>query len=94
MDEGKPEQSKQKEWLKPLGFLFTIGWYVALSVIIPAGIGYWLDLPGQFNSRPLCTIIGFVIGTIIAFFGLFRMLRQFYIRQKESWKNTKKESKE
>jgi hypothetical protein len=83
----KSDQSNTREWLRPLGFLFTVGWYVALSIIIPAGIGFWLDLPEQFNSRPLYTLIGFGLGTVIAFYGLYKMLRQFYAEQKERFKN-------
>ena len=94
MGENKPEQPKSREWLKPLGFLFTIGWYVALSVIIPTGIGYWLDLPRQFNARPLCTLVGFGLGTVVAFYGLYRMLRQFYREQKATEQNSKKDNKE
>jgi hypothetical protein len=79
----KPEQPKTREWIRPLWFLFTVGWYVALSVLIPTGIGFWLDQPDQFNSRPLYTLIGFGFGTVIAFYGLYRMLRRFYAEQKE-----------
>ncbi len=83
MRQDKPEQPKSKElWIKPLWFLFTVGWYVVLSVLIPIGIGFWLDQPGQFNSRPLYTFIGFGVGTVIAFYGLYRMLRRFYLEQK------------
>jgi hypothetical protein len=81
------EQPKAREWTKPLWFLFTVGWYVAASVLIPTGIGFWLDQPNQFNSRPLYTLIGFGFGTVIAFYGLYRMLRQFYNEQKERRKD-------
>ncbi len=87
MRQNQPEPPKTREWVKPLWFLFTVGWYVALSVLIPTGIGFWLDQPEQFNSRPLYTLIGFGIGTAIAFYGLYRMLRQFYTEQKERKKN-------
>ncbi|MFC1846392.1 AtpZ/AtpI family protein [Chloroflexota bacterium] len=83
MQPEKPEQPKSREWVRPLGLLFTVGWYVALSVVIPTGIGYWLDLPEQFNRKPLFTLIGFGFGTILAFYGLYRMLRRYYIEQKE-----------
>ena len=39
----KPEEPKQREWLRPLWFLFTVGWYITLSLIIPTGIGYWQE---------------------------------------------------
>jgi len=79
----KPEKPKYKEWARPLWFLFTVGWYVALSVVLPTVLGLWLDSPERFDSRPLFTLIGFFLGTVIAFYGLYRMLRQFYREQKE-----------
>ena len=81
--QGKPEKPTSKEWARPLGFLFTVGWYVALSLVIPTGIGYWLDRPDRFDSHPLFTLIGFGMGTVIAFYGLYRMLRRFQREQIE-----------
>ena len=78
----KPEEPQYREWLRPLWFLFTVGWYVALSLIIPTGIGYWLDRPARFDTHPLLTLIGFGFGTIVAFYGLYRMMRRFYTEQK------------
>ena len=92
MRQSKPEQPKPKEWIKPLGFLFTVGWYVAFSLIIPTGIGYWFDRPEKLDSSPLYTLIGFGVGTVIAFYGLYRMLRRFYNEQKAQQKNKEKES--
>ncbi len=70
-----------REWVKPVQFLLTIGWYVALSLIIPAGIGYWLDQPGMWDKQPLFTLIGLGVGTVVAFYGLFQMLRRFKAEQ-------------
>jgi hypothetical protein len=82
--QSSPKDSKNNTWLKPLWFLLTVGWYVALSVVIPTGIGFWLDLPEQFNSKPLYTLIGFGVGTVLAFYGLYRMLRRFYKEQNKT----------
>ena len=90
MRQKEPEETKPKEWLRPLWLLFTIGWSVALSIALPTLMGYWLDLPGQFNTDPLLTFIGFGLGTIIAFYGLYRILRRFYKEQKTLWENKKK----
>lgn len=87
----EPDKPTTKEWVRPLWFLFTIGWYVALSVVIPTLIGAWLDSPARFDSRPLFTLIGFFLGSVLAFYGLYRMLRSFYREQKEQDKG--KESK-
>ena len=69
--------------MRPFWFLFTVGWYVALSLVIPTVIGFWLDRPEKFDSHPLFTLIGFGVGTVLAFYGLYRMLRQFQAEQKE-----------
>jgi hypothetical protein len=62
---------------------------VALSLIIPVGIGYWLDRPEVFDKRSLFTFIGLGVGTVVAFFGLFRMLLRYQAEQ-EKLKNNKK----
>jgi F0F1-type ATP synthase assembly protein I len=62
---------------------------VALSLIIPVGIGYWLDRPEVFDKRPLFTFIGLGVGTVVAFFGLFRMLLRYQAEQEEQRKNKK-----
>jgi F0F1-type ATP synthase assembly protein I len=56
---------------------------MVLSLIIPIGIGYWLDRPEMFDRRPLFTLIGLGIGTVIAFYGLVRMLRRYKAEQNE-----------
>ena len=86
-NELKPEK---KQLLKGFWFLFNVGWYVALSLIVPTAIGLWLDAPERLNSRPLCTLIGFVLGTMTAGYGLYRMLRQLINEQKDM--DTKKNS--
>lgn len=83
VQERKPEKSTSREWVRPLSFLFIVGWYVALSLVIPTAIGIWLDRPDRFDSHPLLTLIGFGVGTVVAFYGLYRMLRRFYTEQKE-----------
>ena len=72
-----------QEWVKPVQFLLTVGWYVALSLIIPVGIGYWLDRPEVLNTHPTFIFVGLGIGTVICFTGLFIMLRRFMMKQDE-----------
>ena len=73
----------RKEWVRPAYFLFTVGWYIALSLVIPTGIGYWLDRPGMLATHPKFTLIGFGIGTVMAFYGLYRLLRRFQREQRD-----------
>ena len=83
----------QKEWAGPLRLLLTVGWYVSLSLMIPVGIGYWLDRPEMFNKAPLFTLIGLGVGTFIAFFGLIRILLRYQAEQEALRKENKKEQK-
>jgi len=70
-----------------------VGWYVALSLIIPVGIGYWLDHPRMLNKSPLFTLIGLGVGTVIAFGGLIRMLLRYQAEQEEQRKNKEQNKK-
>jgi len=83
-----------KDWARPLQFLLTIGWYVALSLIIPVGIGYWLDSPRMFDKQPLFTLIGLGVGTVVAFFGLIKMLLRYQAEQEKLKKNNNTEKKQ
>ena len=83
MQQSKPQKPTPREWVRPLWLITNVGWSVALSLIIPTAIGRWVDQPAQFNTQPLFTLIGFGAGTLVAFFTLYRLLRQFYNEQKE-----------
>ena len=56
---------------------------MALSLMIPVAIGYWLDRPEVLDKHPLFTFIGLGVGTVIAFFGLFRMLVRYQAEQEK-----------
>jgi len=86
-NELKPEK---RQLLRGFWFLFNVGWYVALSLVVPILIGKWLDSPERLNSGLLCTLIGFALGTMTAGYGLYRMLRQLINEQKAM--DTKKNS--
>jgi F0F1-type ATP synthase assembly protein I len=75
-----------RQWAGPLRFLFTIGWYMVASLLVPTLLGYFL-LDPKFHKFPLFTLIGLGIGTVIAFYGLYRMLRQYKAEQNESNKD-------
>jgi len=84
--QNKEEKPEKKQIIRGLWFLFNVGWYVALSIVIPTAIGVWLDTPERFNSRPLYSLIGFSLGTILAAYGLYRMFKQFLAEQKDDEK--------
>ena len=50
-----------------------VGWYMALSLL--AGIlgGLWLD--NHFSTLPIFTLIGLIGGSVLAFYGAYRMVQ-------------------
>jgi len=64
-----------KSWVAALG-LTGIGFFVAGSIILGILGGRWLD--NKFNNgEPLWIIVGLILGILVAFYGLYNMLRPF-----------------
>jgi len=60
--------------LAALGLL-GVGFFVAGSIILGVVGGRWLDT--RFDSEPLWLIVGLVLGIVVAFYGVYAMLRPF-----------------
>ena len=58
-------------WLVALK-LTGLGWYVALCVLAGVILGIWLDR--LFSMAPIATVVGTVMGSTLAFWGLYRMV--------------------
>ena len=52
--------------------LAGLGWYVALCIV--GGILGGFALDKAIGATPLFTLVGVVLGSIIAFWGLYRMV--------------------
>ena len=55
--------------------LTGIGFFIGISIIFGVFAGRWLD--GKFNSEPVCLIAGLILGVVVAFYGVYRMLVPF-----------------
>jgi len=75
-----------RKWSAALQLL-TVGFYVPLSLLIPTGIGLWLDRRAS-HERPLFALIGLGIGTVIMVYGVYQMVRPFL---QEAKREAKKE---
>jgi hypothetical protein len=64
-----------KNWSAALQLL-VVGFYVPLSLLIPTGIGLWLDRRAA-HEFPLFALIGLGVGTVIMVYGVYRMVRPF-----------------
>ncbi len=57
--------------LRGLGILLQLGWAVAFAVLIPLGLGLWLD--HQLSTSPLFILIGALLGIVTATVGVVRV---------------------
>ena len=55
--------------------LTGLGWYVAVCIVIGVAGGAWLDR--LVGTKVLFLLLGTVVGTTIAFWGLYKMIRPF-----------------
>ncbi len=53
--------------------LMGLGWYIGLSIALPTLGGWMLD--GKVGTIPLFTLLGLGLGLVLAFTGVYRMLR-------------------
>ncbi len=58
-------------WAAALRFI-GIGWYIGCCIVLGILGGLWLD--NRFDTLPILTIVGLILGLIVAFYGLYRML--------------------
>ncbi|MFC1864520.1 AtpZ/AtpI family protein [Chloroflexota bacterium] len=52
--------------------LVGVGWYIGVCIVLGVVGGRWLD--GKLNSLPFWTIAGLILGVIVAFWGVYRMI--------------------
>jgi len=52
--------------------LVGVGWYVGVCIVGGVFAGLWLD--GRLNTEPILVIVGLILGIIVAFYGVYRMI--------------------
>ncbi len=52
--------------------LIGMGWYVGGCIVLGVFVGLWLD--NKFNTTPILVIVCLILGVIIAFYGVYRMI--------------------
>ena len=74
------------------GFLLALrltglGWYIAICIV--AGVVGGLGLDRLTGTAPLFTLLGTVFGSIVAFWGLYKMVLPILYGTKTGDSNTK-----
>ncbi len=54
--------------------LLSIGWYIALCIVLGAFAGYWLD--NKYDLGVWVIFVGLTLGLALALFGAYQMIRQ------------------
>lgn len=49
-----------------------VGWYIGICIVLGVWGGLWLD--SKLNTQPILLIVGLILGIIIAFYGVYRMI--------------------
>jgi F0F1-type ATP synthase assembly protein I len=65
-------------WAGPAAYLLGIGWFFATAIVAGVLLGRWVD--SATGLEPTFTLVGIVLGLVVAFFGGFRMLLPFLNR--------------
>jgi F0F1-type ATP synthase assembly protein I len=52
--------------------LIGVGWYIGGCIVLGVFAGLWLD--SKFDTKPILVIVGLILGLIIAFYGVYRMI--------------------
>jgi len=58
-------------WEAALRFI-GVGWFIAISILLGVLGGLWLDT--KFGIAPVMLIVGLILGLVVAFYGVYRML--------------------
>ena len=61
--------------------LVGVGFFVAGSILLGVVGGLWLD--NKLNSEPIGVIVGLLLGLIIAFYGVYRMVLPFMSNKRD-----------
>lgn len=61
-----------KETLVIVLQLVGVGWYVVVCIIGGLLVGLWLDKALQ--ALPVFTLTGVILGTVMAFYGIYKMV--------------------
>jgi ATP synthase protein I len=58
-------------WEAALRFI-GVGWFIAISILLGVLGGLWLD--NKIGTKPIFVIVGLILGLVVAFYGVYRML--------------------
>ena len=67
-------------WVAPLR-LTGVGFFIAVCILLGTFAGLWLD--GKLNTEPIFMIVGLLVGLVVAFYGVYQMVRPLMNNQRD-----------
>ena len=64
--------------------LVGVGFFIGGSIVLGVVVGLWLD--SKLNTEPILVIVGLILGIIVAFYGVYRMLLPFLSNKRDRGK--------
>ncbi len=61
--------------------LIGVGFFIGGSIFLGVLAGLWLD--SRLNTGPILVIVGLILGIIVAFYGVYRMLLPFLSNKRD-----------
>ncbi|MBM3926306.1 MAG: AtpZ/AtpI family protein [SAR202 cluster bacterium] len=68
--------------------LAGLGWYVAFCIVLGVGGGVWLDK--KAGTTPLFILLGTVLGVVVAFYGIYKLVASLMADSDRSGNNAGK----
>ena len=68
------------KWIPALR-LIGVGFYIAACILLGIFVGLWLD--GKLNTEPIFMIVGLLVGLVVAFYGVYQMVRPLMSNQRD-----------
>jgi F0F1-type ATP synthase assembly protein I len=65
--------------------LIGVGFFIGSSIVLGVVVGLWLD--GRFDTSPVLVIVGLLLGIVVAFYGVYRMLLPLIGSKRNEGKN-------
>jgi len=62
-----------------------VGFYVGGSIMLGVFAGLWLD--SKLNTAPILVIVGLLLGLVVAFYGVWKMLLPFIGKKRDKENN-------
>jgi F0F1-type ATP synthase assembly protein I len=90
--EKEDSQSGRKAALQSFSWAFTLSVEIAVAVIAPTVLGWWLD--GKTGKSPWFTIGGMILGSAAAARSVHRTVTEVSRKQREDEESSNKESSE